>query len=69
MNTDRPLLMNEHDAANRCGLSVKTLRNWRLSGKGPPYLKLGGAVRYRESDLDAFLDKALRLSTSDTGQH
>lgn len=27
----------------------KTLRNWRCSGIGPPYLKRGGKVFYRPS--------------------
>ncbi len=28
-------LINEHDAAVRLGLSVKTLRGWRSRGSGP----------------------------------
>lgn len=34
----------------------KTLTNWRHLGRGPRYLKLeGGQVRYRRSDVDAWL--------------
>lgn len=33
----------------------KTLAQWRYRSEGPPYLKLGGHVRYRRSDVDAWL--------------
>jgi predicted DNA-binding transcriptional regulator AlpA len=44
--------LKDFDAAERLGLSVKTLRAWRLQGRGPKYLKLGRAVRYLVQDLD-----------------
>jgi hypothetical protein len=52
-------LFDEHEAAKRLNLRTWTLQNWRHLRKGPPYLKIGGLVRYRESDLDAFLRKRL----------
>jgi hypothetical protein len=45
-------------------LSTRTLQRWRLEGVGPPFVKLGRLVRYRQSDLDSFLDKNARSSTS-----
>src|SRR5215212_11480120 len=42
----RPSLLDEHRAAEQLGLSVKTLRRWRWVGRGPPFIKLGTAVRY-----------------------
>lgn len=33
----------------------KTLQNWRHARKGPPYIKIGGLVRYRRKDFEAFL--------------
>lgn len=34
----------------------KTLAQWRYLGRGPRYLKLeGGHIRYRRSDVDAWL--------------
>ena len=47
-------LINEYEAAQLLGLSVSTLRNWRFSGKGPRYYKLGRSVRYDPADLRAF---------------
>lgn len=52
MATDRVLM--EPDVALRLGVSVHTLRAWRRRGKGPCYLKLGRAVRYRAADVLAF---------------
>ena len=38
---------------------VKTLANWRSAGRGPRWSKLGGAVRYCGSDLNAWLAETL----------
>lgn len=48
--------LHEKEAAEQCGVAVNTLRRWRWEGKGPRYLKLGRAVRYKESDLETWLD-------------
>lgn len=37
----------------------KTLAQWRYMGKGPRYLKLGGHVRYRREDIDAWESASL----------
>jgi len=61
-------LLDETRAARILGLSVKTLRRWRWAGKGPAFRKIGRAVRYANSDLEAFISSALRTSTSDAGK-
>ena len=38
------------------GVSQKTLPAWRSRRQGPPYVKCGRAVRYREADLEDFLE-------------
>ncbi len=45
-------------------ISPRTLQRWRLEGVGPTFVKLGRLVRYRQSDLEAFLDERARTSTS-----
>ncbi len=65
-NNSHPLL-TETEAAALLGLKVATLRRWRWAGKGPRFLKIGGAVRYDPADLEAFIDEARRTSTSDDG--
>ena len=49
-------LLNEREVATLTGLSVASVRRWRLLESGPRYLKIGASVRYRPSDLSAWLD-------------
>jgi predicted DNA-binding transcriptional regulator AlpA len=49
-------LLNEHDVAGMTGLSVATVRKWRLLRRGPKYIKIGAAVRYKFEDLSAWLE-------------
>ncbi len=61
------LLTTAQAAAIFC-LSPRTLEQLRVKGGGPPYFALGKrAVRYRRSDLNAWLDARRRESTSDPG--
>jgi predicted site-specific integrase-resolvase len=57
--------LREQEAANYIGVAPKTLANWRVSGFGPAFVKLGGAVRYLRGDLDSFIKQNRRRSTSD----
>lgn len=54
-NAINPLL-NEHDVARITGLSLASVRRWRLLRQGPKYLKLGASVRYRADDFLAWLE-------------
>ena len=49
-------LLNEHDVARITGLSVASVRRWRLLRQGPKYLKIGAAVRYKAEDISAWLE-------------
>jgi predicted DNA-binding transcriptional regulator AlpA len=49
-------LLNEHDVARITGLSVASVRRWRLLRQGPKYLKIGSAVRYRAEDISAWIE-------------
>ncbi len=49
-------LRNEHDVARLTGLSVASVRRWRLLRQGPKYLKIGAAVRYKAEDISAWLE-------------
>ena len=49
-------LLNEHDVARITGLSVASVRRWRLLKQGPQYLKIGSAFRYRPEDVSAWLE-------------
>jgi excisionase family DNA binding protein len=51
-------------AAKYLGLSPATLETMRSKGRGPKFVKLGTAVRYRLSDLDEYLSARVVQSTS-----
>lgn len=57
--------LSNEEAAEYLGLKSATLNKWRCYGEGPPFIKVGRLVRYRLSDLDAFLMDRIRNSTSD----
>ncbi len=52
------------EAARYVRLGKPTLDRFRLTGEGPRFAKLGGAVRYRRSDLDDWIASRLVASTS-----
>lgn len=60
-------LIKEREAAHILNLKVSTLRRWRWAGRGPRFLKLGGAVRYDPADLSTYIQSRRRASTSDPG--
>ena len=48
-------LLNETEVAKKLRVSLACLRRWRLEKRGPVFLKIGPLVRYRQEDLDAWL--------------
>lgn len=49
-------LLNEHQVAEALGVSVSTVRRWRLFGRGPEYIKVGDTlVRYKSESVAEFL--------------
>lgn len=65
---DQTQLLSQQQAAEILGVSPRTLEGWRYRGApepGLPFVKIGGAVRYRRRDLDAFIEGRMRTSTSD----
>jgi len=55
MSEQQILAMTEHEVARRLGLSVATLRAWRVRRKGPRFVRFGRAVRYLSADIDRFI--------------
>lgn len=62
--TKAPVLLTPKEAARYLNVSVSWLAKRRLAGDGPPYLKLGGAVRYSEASLQQWMKAQQRISTS-----
>lgn len=53
------------EAAEYLRSSTSTLAKLRLTGNGPPFIKIGRAVRYRRDDLDKWMVAHLTKSTSE----
>lgn len=49
-------MANISEVAEYLGVAVQTLYNMRARSEGPRSTKVGGRVRYRWSDVDAYLD-------------
>jgi predicted site-specific integrase-resolvase len=52
-------MMTPKELAERLNVSPHTLRSWRVSGRGPKWVKLGGgsncAIRYPVEDVESWL--------------
>lgn len=63
MNT--PNLIPSTKAAEYLGISNKTLSKWRYTGEHQiPFVKMGRYVKYRISDLDAFIESRTMTQTA-----
>ncbi len=70
MSSEHPArrLLRPNEAAGYLASSESTLAKYRISGKGPIYVKLGKSVLYDVRDLDAHVASHRRRSTSDPGE-
>ncbi len=50
-------LLTTSEAAIYLKVSPRTLDNWRSLGTGPHFIKVGALVRYRQEDIEAYLDR------------
>ncbi len=57
--------INQDKLADRWHLSPRTLERWRWEKIGPTYLKVGGRVLYRLSDIEQFELENTRSLNSD----
>lgn len=62
--TDR--LLTAREVAERFGLTVETVLRWTRRGELPAF-KLGAAIRYREADLEAWLERHATASPAPRG--
>jgi hypothetical protein len=64
-SSDPDYAINENQAAEFLGVSVRTLQAWRVRGGGPPYVKIGRAVRYQRRTLVNFQEQHTVSSTTE----
>ena len=60
-------LIPQGAVALQLGISERTLERKRCDGTGPRFVKVGRAVRYRESDVAEWLAAQTVRSTSEAG--
>ena len=58
------MLLRENEAAKYLGMSISWMQRSRWDGSGPPFIKINHAVRYRQSDLEDWVEKRIQNSTS-----
>jgi predicted DNA-binding transcriptional regulator AlpA len=57
------ILIDEKTAATQLSISLHTLRHWRRQGRGPQYVKLGSAIRYRPQDIERWVEERAQPKT------
>ncbi len=58
-------LLTTTELAKRTSLTRRFWENRRITGETPPYIQIGDrAVRYKWSDVQSWLDKQTKSSTS-----
>jgi predicted DNA-binding transcriptional regulator AlpA len=62
---DDECLRTPKEAANFLRVSESWLAKARMQGNGPPFVKIGRSIRYRESDLLRWMRSRTHLSTSE----
>lgn len=49
-------LLSQQALAERLGVPLGTLTDWRYRNKGPAFVRIGKHIRYRTTDVEAWLD-------------
>jgi predicted DNA-binding transcriptional regulator AlpA len=58
-------LLTDREVAAMVGVSVATVRRWRLRHLGPQYLRIGVLIRYRPGSVRQWLDGQPAGGTTD----
>ena len=58
-------LLTQRQASEMLALSERTLERFRISGIGPKFVRMGKSIRYRLSDVEAWIASRTVGSTSE----
>jgi hypothetical protein len=58
-------LWTQRQTAQALLLSTRTLERWRVMGLGPKFVRAGKSIRYRLTDVVAWIDRQTVGSTSE----
>ena len=60
-----PALRNEVQAAAFLGISPRALQKWRVTGRGPKFLRLSArCIRYSQAELDRWVEARVCRATA-----
>jgi len=65
---DLDALLTTREAAALLRLSERTLERQRTTGTGANFRKFSRAIRYSRRDIEEFIERAARKSTSETAR-
>jgi len=63
--TSKERLLNMKQAAEILGISQRTLYQWSWRNQNLPFVKVGGALRVSEKDLNEYIEKRKRSPEED----
>jgi predicted DNA-binding transcriptional regulator AlpA len=58
-------LLTDRDLERLTGRKRSCWQKDRVTGDGPPFIRLGRLIRYRAGDIRTWLDERVRRSTSE----
>jgi len=56
-------LLTQDEVATFLRVNRRSLERWRMTGAGPPFVKVGRKVGYRMRDVEAWLENQRRTHT------
>jgi predicted DNA-binding transcriptional regulator AlpA len=56
---DQSQLLTTAEAATYLRMAAHTLTRWRSQGKGPSFVRVGGSVFYRVTELEAYIERSV----------
>ena len=56
-------LLTPDEVANLLQVTVTTLQNWRYTGRGPVFSRVGGIIRYTRHDVNRFVSESRQSIT------
>ena len=62
---DMDTLLTTPEVAGHLGVAEITVRKWRTHGNGPRFIRCGGNIRYRATDIESWVTSRTVSSTSE----
>jgi excisionase family DNA binding protein len=60
-------LLSPQEVADHLGVPLATVYGWRSNRKGPRGARIGRHIRYRESDVESWIDGQYAAVAADVG--